>query len=374
MTQALSRTPLYDTHLSLGGKMVPFAGWDMPIQYHQGILAEARAVRSAAGLFDVSHMGRFRLRGPQSALLIDWVVTADVPKLAQGQGRYTVVCTEVGGILDDAIVYRLGPEEYLFVCNAANRSAVWAWLAHWRESRFPGAVMEDRTLEVGMIAFQGPATIGAMERLSPGLPRVLRPFRIAQASVAGISALVARTGYTGEDGFEVYLPVAESERIWNELLEAGKKEGMVPCGLGARNTLRLEAGLLLYGHDMDENTTPLECNLRWICKLEKGPFLGRNVLLEQARAGLLMLLAGFQMTDRGIARDDAPVWVAGAGEARQVGRVTSGSYVPYLKKSIGLAYLPPELARVGQRIQIEIRGNRTAAEIVPTPFYRRARN
>ncbi|MBI4202046.1 MAG: glycine cleavage system aminomethyltransferase GcvT, partial [Chloroflexi bacterium] len=219
MTQPLSRTPLYDIHLALGGRMVSFSGWEMPIQYKEGILAEARAVRTFAGLFDVSHMGRIFLEGSDAAPLLDWTTTADVLKLVAGQGRYTFICNESGGIIDDAIVYRLGDTSYLLICNASNRPAVWQWLEQWRQKNYRAVVTEDRTAQISMIAFQGPASIAGMDRLSPGLPAALRPFRITHAEVRGIPCLVARTGYTGEDGFEVMPPSEQAAELWQRLQE-----------------------------------------------------------------------------------------------------------------------------------------------------------
>ena len=234
MAQYMSRTALYDTHLSLGGRMVPFAGWEMPLQF-QGILAETRAVRAHSGLFDVSHMGRIWVRGRQASALLDWTATANISALAQGRARYGLLCTEDGGILDDGIVYYLGPEEYLLVCNASNRDAVWRWLGELRDSRFQDTELEDRTLEIGMIAFQGPDAPAAMERLSPGSTGGLRPFRCASVQVNGVPVLIARTGYTGEDGFELMPQADASADIWKRLSETGA----VPFGLGSRHVLRL---------------------------------------------------------------------------------------------------------------------------------------
>ncbi len=364
MTQSLQRTPLYESHLALGGRMVPFAGWEMPIQYKEGILAEARAVRASAGLFDVPHMGRIFLRGADSGPLLDWVTTAEVPKLALGQGRYTFICAESGGILDDAIVYHLGQDDYLLVCNASNRPAVWDWLSRWREARFPKVVMEDRTTEVGMIAWQGPASINAMERLSPGLPGALRPFRIAQATVGGVPALVARTGYTGEDGFEIMPSSIDTVALWQRLQETGA----VPCGLGARDILRLEAALPLHGNDITLETNPLEAGLERFVALDKEG-AAMPALKAIAQKGISRRLTGFKMVERGVPRHGYPILHQG----KRVGEVTSGGYSPTLDAYIGMGYVSVELSAPGSRFAVDIRGKPTEAEAVPLPFYSRRR-
>ncbi|MBI4311852.1 MAG: glycine cleavage system aminomethyltransferase GcvT [Chloroflexi bacterium] len=364
MPQTLLRTPLFDTHLALGGRMTPFAGWEMPIQYRDGILAEARAVRSASGLFDVSHMGRIFVNGPQAAALLDWVTTADVPKLALGQGRYTLICTEAGGILDDAIVYRLGEERFLLVCNASNRPAVWEWLQRWRGSRFPSVTLDDRTLEVGMIAWQGPATPAAMEALCPGLPKSLRIFRITQASIAGIAALVARTGYTGEDGFEIMPSSADTPALWERLQQAGA----TPCGLGARDILRLEAALPLHGNDISTATNPFEAGLDRFVSLDKES-AATPALRQVLQRGLTRKLTGFRMTERGVPRHGYPILADG----KTAGEVTSGGYSPTLDAYVGMGYVAVELAAPGSRFAIDIRGKATEAEVVALPFYSRRR-
>ena len=360
----LNHTPLYDANVSLGGKMVPFAGWEMPLQF-QGILAEVRSVRTSSGLFDVSHMGRIWVTGPHAAGLLDWVTTANVPALAINVARYTLICTDEGGILDDGIIYRLDQEEYLLICNAANRDAVWGWLVQWRDARFAKAKLVDRTTEVAMIAFQGPETLGAMERLSPGLAARLRPFRSAQTQVAGIPALVGRTGYTGEDGFEMMPAAGDASALWRRLLDTGA----TPCGLGSRDVLRLEAGLMLHGSDMDKNTNPFEAGLDRFVFLDKesvcsGPL--RQVLQE----GVRRKLAGFEMVERGVPRHGYPIVRDGA----TVGQVTSGGYSPTLDRYIGLGYVSSELATPGSSFAVDIRGKVVEAKAVAIPFYSRRRN
>ena len=364
MSPTMNRTPLYDTHVSLNGRMVPFAGWEMPLQF-QGILAEARAVRSVSGLFDVSHMGRIWIKGPQATDLLDWVVTANVPAMSLNRARYTLVCTEKGGILDDGIVYRLDQEEYLLVCNAANREAVWRWLVRWRDDRFPGTELDDRTTEVSMIAFQGPRTPEVMERLAPGLAEKLRPFQSAATQVAGIPALVGRTGYTGEDGFEVMPAATDAPDLWQRLQETGA----APCGLGARDVLRLEAGLLLHGTDMDSQSNPFEAGLDRFVYMDKESVCSA-ALRQVVEQGVQRKLTGFKMVGRGVARHGYPIVRDGV----TVGEVTSGSYSPTLDRYIGLGYVSVELANPGSRFAVDVRGKLVEAESVALPFYSRRRS
>ena len=363
MAETLSRTALYDTHLSLGGRIVPFAGWEMPLQF-QGILAEARAVRSSAGLFDVSHMGRLWIRGPQAAALLDWVVTADVASVGLNRARYTLVCTEEGGIIDDCIFYRLGDEEFLLVANAANREAVWRWLHQWRDARFPAAGLEDRTFEVGMIAFQGPDTPEVLEQVALGVTKGLGPFRSTTARVAGVEALVGHTGYTGEDGFEIMPAAEDAPKLWSALQE----QGGVPCGLGARDVLRLEAGLLLHGTDMDITRNPFEADLGRFVVLDSESACS-EALRRIQREGTRQRLTAFQLVERGIARHGYPI----VRKGETVGEVTSGGYAPTLDRSIGLGYVSVELAVPGSQFAIDIRGRLVEAEAVPLPFYSRRR-
>ena len=364
MAQLLNRTALYDTHVSLGGRMVPFAGWEMPLQF-KGILAEARAVRSGAGLFDVSHMGRIWIRGPQAAALLNWVVTADVSSVGPNRARYTLICTEDGGIIDDCIFYCLGEEGYLLVANAGNRDAIWSWLLRWRDERFPSVELEDRTWEVGMIALQGPDAPALLERVAPGLPGSLRPFRYASAQVAGREALVGRTGYTGEDGFEIMSAAADEPELWGALQE----QGAVPCGLGARDVLRLEAGLLLHGTDMDVTRNPFEAGLERFVALDSDSVCSQALRRVQ-QEGVRQRLVGFRMVGRGIARHGYAIMHG--GEA--VGEVTSGGYSPTLDRNIGLGYVAKELAVPGVRFAIDIRGKLVDAEAVALPFYSRRRD
>jgi len=364
-TGVLRKTALNETHRRMGARMVEFGGWDMPLEY-SGIVPEHMAVRTRAGLFDVSHMGEIEIEGAGALALLQKLTSNDVSRLQIGQAHYSGLMNERGGMVDDLLVHRVGEQSYFLCVNAARREADYDWITRHNDT---GARVRNTSDDYAQLALQGPSSTAILQPLTSVNLSALKYYWFARGTVCAVECLVARTGYTGEDGFEVYLPVSESERIWNAIFEAGKSEGIVPCGLGARNTLRLEAGMLLYGHDMNEETTPLEANLRWICKLEKGPFLGRDILQRQAQDGVARVLVGFEMRERGIARDDAPVVV----DDTVVGKVTSGSYVPYLKRSIGLARVPREYSATGQRISIEIRGTRAAAEIVPTPFYRRAK-
>ena len=366
LTGSLRKTALNEIHRRMGARMVDFAGWEMPLEYG-GIVGEHLAVRTRVGLFDVSHMGEVEIRGSGALGLLQKVACNDVSRLPVGRAQYSGLMNERGGLVDDLLVHRIAEQHYLLCVNAARREADFDWICRHNDT---GAEVHNTSDEYTQLAVQGPRSVVVLPPLASVDLAALRYYAFVRGKVCGVEAWVARTGYTGEDGFEIYLPVSESERVWSELLQSGQKEGMVPCGLGARNTLRLEAGMLLYGHDMNEVTTPLEANLSGICKLEKGPFLGREVLLRQAREGVPRLLVGFRMLDRAIARDEAPVWV----DDRCVGKVTSGSYAPYLKQNIGLAYLPKELAGMGQRISVEIRGTMATAEVIPTPFYRRAKN
>ena len=363
MTEILHRTALFDTHVSLNGKMVDFAGWEMPIQF-EGILAEARAVRSASGLFDVSHMGRIMLQGPDAVHLLNWLTTANVPVLRHNRARYTLVCTENGGILDDGIIYRLGDEEYMLICNAANREDVWSSLEMWRDTKFQDVMMDDRTFEVGMIAYQGPLAAGVMDQLAPGLSESLRPFRIARADVDGISAYVARTGYTGEDGFEIMPDATQSAALWQRLMEMGA----VPCGLGSRDVLRLEAGLLLHGSDMDAAVNPLEAGLDRFVHMDKESIYSA-ALQNSLEEGIKRKLVGISMVGRGVPRHGYQILRDGSA----VGEVTSGGYSPSLDSYIGLGYVQADMASPGTRLDVDVRGRVVEATVVDLPFYSRRR-
>ena len=375
MTTTLRHTPLYETHVRIGGRMVPFAGWEMPVQY-QGILAEARAVRTTAGMFDVSHMGRIIVEGPDARAMLDWVHTADIgEQMAVSRARYGLLCNEEGGIIDDGIVYRLAEERFMLVANAANAPVVLDWLTRWQRERFPNAAIDDQTERVSMIALQGPKAVDIFSRLSGFDPAVVRPFRCAEvtihvprghgASGQGRRALAARTGYTGEDGVEI-MPASEDARwLWELLTE----HGVVSCGLGARDVLRLEAGLLLHGSDMDTSVTPVEAGLeRFVAA--KTAFCGSDTIQRQLSNGPPRRLIGFQTVEKGaIPRAHSPLLAEGA----VVGQVSSGGYSPTLDRNIGLGYVPVRFTSPGVNIQIDIRGKLVDAVTVALPFYSRPR-
>ncbi len=360
---ALKRTALNAVHRAAGAKMVEFGGWEMPVEY-SGITQEHVAVRTRAGLFDVGHMGEIEVRGPHALSLLQYLTSNDLSRLQILQAQYNVLMHPRGGAVDDCVVHRLGQDHYLVCVNAANTEKDFDWIVRHNSL---GAEVRDVSAEYSQLALQGPRAAEILAKVSEVNPADLKYYWFRRTRCCGVEGILARTGYTGEDGVEFYFPPSESERVWNMLLEAGKVQGLVPAGLGARNTLRLEASYPLYGHELDEDTTLLEANLGWICKLAKGDFLGREVLLEQREHGTRKQLVGFEMLDRGIGREGYPVWV----EGKLAGRVTSGSYAPFLKKNIGLAYLPLSLAQLGREIHIEIRGKPVAGRVVSTPFYRR---
>jgi aminomethyltransferase len=363
----LRKTPLHGVHKESGAKLVPFGGWEMPVEY-SGIVAEHTAVRTAAGLFDVSHMGEFEVRGQGALAFLQRVTANDVAKLAVGQAQYSALPTERGTPIDDVIVYRRGESRYLVVVNAANVEKDWAWL-RGQEPR--DCELEDRSAGTALLALQGPRSEAILQPLTPLALGEIGFYRFAEGSVCGHPALVARTGYTGEDGFEIFLEPADAPAVWSRLVAAGRPEGLLEAGLGARDTLRLEARMLLYGNDMDESTSLLEAGLGWIVSFDekKGDWLGRSALAKQKAEGVKRRLVGFEMTERGIPRHGYPVLL----DDQPCGAVTSGSWSPTLSKSIGLAYLPRERASEGTELAVEVRGRRIKARVVKTPFYKRAR-
>ncbi len=364
---SLRKTPLNAVHRELGAKMVPFGGWDMPVEY-SGLIAEHMAVRTAAGLFDVSHMGELEVAGPGALAFLQRVTSNDVAKLVDGQAQYSALPMPSGAPVDDVIVSRKAAERYLLVVNAGNIEKDQRWLS---EQGPTDCELCNRSDELGLLALQGPRSPAILQPLTPLDLGGLGYYRHAEATVAGLSATISRTGYTGEDGFEILVAAQETEALWRALLAAGRERGLVPAGLGARDTLRLEARMCLYGNDMDETTTLVEAGLGWIVSLDeaKGDYLGRSVLEPQKRNGTQRRLIGFEMVGRGIARHGYPVFVKG----HEVGAVTSGTYAPFLQKNIGLSYLPSEHAVNGTEFDVEIRGRRVPARVVPTPFYKRAK-
>jgi aminomethyltransferase len=354
------RTPLYDNHVRAGARLVEFAGWEMPVQY-AGILAEHQAVRTQVGLFDVSHMGEVVFRGPKALEALNRIFTNDLSKVTDGQAQYGCLCRDNGGIVDDVVVYRRAADDLLVCVNAGNRAKDFEWLA----SHAGGADVKNESDDWAQLALQGPLAAQLLQRLTRVNLSQMRSYRFAPGDVAGIPCLVARTGYTGEDGFELFCPSAQGPRLWDALMEAGKPEHLQPAGLGCRDSLRLEMAYRLYGSDMDDTTTPLEAGLAWVVKLDKGEFIGRQALQRQREQGLAKKLVGFTLVDTGIPRHGYPVLQDG----RKVGDVTSGTKSPSLGTSIGLAYVPTALAAEGSTFAVEIRGRAAAARVVKTPFY-----
>jgi aminomethyltransferase len=364
--EALRRTPLYECHLEAKGRMVGFAGWEMPVQY-AGVIEEHRAVRTAAGLFDVSHMGEIRVRGAGAEALLQRLTPNDVAKLAPGRAHYSGLLTERATYVDDLLIYRLGAEDFLMVANASNARRDLAWVAAHAEGS--GVEVTDASDDYALLALQGPRALGILAPLASPDPSGLRYYGFVQGTVDGAPAILSRTGYTGEDGFELYLPPEEAPRIWRRLLAAGAPYGIQPAGLGARDTLRLEAAMALYGHEIDETTTPFEAGLGWVVKLDKGEFVGRRALLAEREAGPARKLVGFEVEGRGIARQGHPVLAGG----ERVGAVTSGTFSPTFEKALGMAYVPTRLEAPGSRLAVEVRGRELPATVVPLPFYRRAK-
>ncbi len=351
--------------------MVDFGGWDMPVQYPAGTIEEHLRTRKHAGLFDVSHMGEIVVRGAEAIALVNYLVSNDASKLIDGQAQYSALTTPEGAVVDDLLVYRFSADHLLLVVNAGTTEKDWDWIKSHRRNE--SAQLKNVSSEYCQLALQGPDALGILQSLTDLPLSEIKYYHFAEGQVDGIPAMVSRTGYTGEDGFEVYADSSKAEHIWNKLLDAGKfgsDTGVLPCGLAARNTLRLEAAMALYGHEIDETTTLLEANLGWICKLNKGDFIGRDVLAKQKEEGVRKRLVGFEVTERGIARDGQDVVI----DSELRGKVTSGSPAPYLKKNIGMAYVPTEFANEGRQIHIDVRGKLVGAQIVKTPFYRRERS
>jgi aminomethyltransferase len=362
---ALKRTPLYELHRTLGARMVPFAGYEMPIQY-TGIVGEHRAVREDAGLFDLSHMGEFHFDGPKAQAAVDKLVSSDIAGLEVGQARYGLLCNESGTIVDDVIVYRTGPEHLLMVVNAANIDKD---AAHIRKHLPKEVGFIDRSNDTALIAVQGPRAADIIGRVAGGSVVALPPFGVKSARAAGAEATIARTGYTGEDGFEVFIDNADAVRVWEALMTAGagiRGESLTPIGLGARDTLRLEARFSLYGNDIDETTGPIEAGLGWTCKLDKD-FVGRNAVAKQKTDGPKRRIVGL-VVDGGIARSGHDV----VSDGKVVGKVTSGTFGPTVLQNIALAYVPTDLSKIGTVLAVRIREKDVPATVVKTPFYRRA--
>lgn len=360
---SLRRTPLYDTHILTGARMTRFGNWEMPLSY-TGIAQEHETVRSAVGMFDVSHMGEVLITGDDALGLVQFLTLNDAAVLEDGQAQYSAIPTEAGTFLDDILVYRYGIGRFMLVVNAANTAKDIAWI---RRQEWPDAVVSDVSDSTAMLAVQGPRAARTLAPLTPAELSTIPPFRFVETALSGIAGTLSRTGYTGEDGFEFYFAATSAPALWDEILDAGRAHGMLPVGLGARNTLRLEASLLLHGRDIDETTNPYEAGLKWMVHLDKGPFVGQETLRRLGSVPPSRRLVGFQMEGREIARDGYPVFVRGT----KVGSVTSGAPSISIKRNIGLTYLPAAYAAVGTRFQVGIRGHLKDAEVVHTPFYKR---
>jgi aminomethyltransferase len=366
LTTTLRKTALYSVHKSLGAKMVDFGGWDMPVEYGS-LIREHMAVRTAVGLFDVSHMGEIEVRGPQALALVQRVTCNDASKLNIGQAHYNCLMYEHGTLADDLLVYRVAEDHFFLVVNAANQDKDFEWM---RENNAGiGATLENNGDRYALLALQGPMAAGILKGLTSADLSTLKYYWFTHGDVAGIPCRIARTGYTGEDCFELFCAPESAEKLWDILMNAGASAGILPCGLGARNTLRLEAGMALYGHEIDATHTPLEACLDRYVKLDKGEFIGREALAHQKAEGVRRKLVGLEMTGRGIARDGYPVYLSEEGDA--AGIVTSGSPAPFLKKNIAFAYLPVPVPEIGGAVWVGVRGQRVAAQVVATPFYKR---
>ncbi len=346
--------------------MVEFGGWDMPVEY-TGITDEHMAVRTQAGLFDVSHMGQIELAGPDALAAVQWISSNDASRLAVGQIQYSALTTPEGTFVDDILVYRVGDEHYMLVVNAGNIMKDYEWIRARVAERGGDVSVVNASSRYALIAIQGPKAEAILQRLTGIELPAIKYYWFANGEVSGVRVIVSRTGYTGEDGFEIFVPPAQAEQVWNALLEAGAADGLKPCGLGARDTLRLEASMRLCGSDMDEQTTVIEAGLGWIVGWKKGEFIGSEILRAQKGGTLERTLVGFEMVDRAIARHGYPVVIG----SEVVGVVTSGTQTPFLKKSIGLAMVPVSRSAPGTPLHIEIRGRHVAAVVVPEPFYKR---
>jgi len=367
MTDALAHTPLHDEHVRLGARMVPFAGYEMPVQYPTGITTEHRAVREACGLFDVSHMGEFVVEGRDALEAIQRVTVNDAGRVEVGQAQYTAMVREDGGILDDLIVYRFD-DHWMVVVNAANRTKDLEWIRSHTDDL--DVEVEDRSEEIGLLAVQGPKARDVVQALSDDDLDAIGYYRFARATVAGVHAIVSGTGYTGEDGFELYVDAVDAPGLWRALLDVGGERGLIATGLGARDSLRLEVGYALYGNDLDEEHTPLEAGLGWITKLGKGDFIGREALAAQKERGVARKLVGLRLTERGFPRPGYPIVRAGSDGTERTGEVTSGTVSPSLGVGIALGYVEVGDASPGTELAVEIRGEPVAATVERPPFYR----
>jgi aminomethyltransferase len=362
MTDALQRTPLYDRHVAAEAKIVPFAGFEMPVQYRTGITAEHRAVRQAAGLFDVSHMGEFVLRGPQALHLVQHVSVNDAAQIEVGQAQYSAMCLENGCVVDDLLIYRFA-DRYMLVVNASNLGKDWNWIESHAQAFECG--LEDVSQDTGLLALQGPAARQILRPLASIDIDDVKYYRFAEGEVAGVPAVISGTGYTGEDGFELYVGANDAPALWDALMEAGADAGLMPVGLGARDSLRLEMGYALYGNDLDEQHTTLESGLGWVTKMNKGDFVGREALAAQRESGVARRLVGMRLEGRGFPRPGYDI----VHEGEVVGTVTSGTVSPSLGSGIAMGYVPVDLAKPDTRLQIDLRGRLVDTLVQRPPFY-----
>lgn len=359
------KTTLYDTHVKYGGKMVPFAGFLLPVQYGTGVIAEHMAVRTACGLFDVSHMGEILCEGEAALDNLNHLLTNDFTSMVDGQARYSPMCNEEGGVVDDLIVYKIRDNHYFIVVNASNKDKDFAWMmAH----KLPGAELKDISAGVGQLALQGPKAEEILLKLTDKENLPVKYYTcLADRPVAGIRCIVSKTGYTGEDGYELYMDAGKAPELFEALIEAGKEEGLIPCGLGARDTLRLEAAMPLYGHEMDDTITPLETGLSFAVKMKKEDFIGKAAI--EAKGEPTRVRVGLKVTGRGIIREHETVYANG----EEIGITTSGTHVPYLKCPVAMALVKKEYAVPGTKAEADVRGRRIEAEVVPLPFYKRTK-
>ena len=362
MNSLLKRTSLYERHVAGGGKIVPFAGFEMPVQYQTGIIAEHAAVRETAGLFDVSHMGEFIVRGPQALELVQHITVNDASKIEVGQAQYSAMCLESGGIIDDLLIYRFA-DRFMLVVNAANRAKALKWIQQHADTF--DVELEDVSAGTALIALQGPVARYILQPLATPDVNSIEYYRFSEGEVANVPAVISGTGYTGEDGFELYTAAEDASKVWDALLSAGSSDGLIPAGLGARDSLRLEMGYSLYGNDLDENHTTLESGLGWITKLDKDDFVGRNALIEQKENGVTRRLVGMKLEGRAFPRPGYPI--VSNGEA--VGQITSGTMIPSLGVGIALGYVPSEMARIDTVLQIDVRGRLADGRVQRPPFY-----
>jgi aminomethyltransferase len=368
----LKRTALFEEHRKLGGRLIDFGGWELPVQY-SGLADEHMACRSAAGLFDVSHMGEVHVEGKDSEEFLNYLVSNNVAKVAIGQAQYSVMCNEQGGIVDDLVIYRRGQDRFLVVVNASNTDKDFAHMQKIAQ-QFKGQTgdlkLSNESARYTQIALQGRKAQEILQKLTQTPLSPIKTYWFAEGTVLNnVPAIIARTGYTGEDGFEIYIPWEKGPEVWRAILEAGQPLGLKPCGLGARDTLRLEMKYPLYGNELSDETLPLEAGLGWVTKLDKGEFIGKGPNVRAKEAGLKRKLVGFKMTGRGIARHGYPVFTADG--SKQIGEVTSGTQSPCLKEFVGIAYLAVEHAAEGSKFTVDIRGQKIPAEVIPTPFYKR---